>query len=125
MGDNKNSSVAQFYNQKTVFITGATGFMGKVRVWWCGGAVVWCHGSVVSMLDVQVLVEKLLRSTDLQKVIVLIRPKRNVQTQQRLQTLLSSAVFDRYSLATLLCKMSGFMQGTLHRPWTAGESRSC
>jgi len=71
MGDNNNSPVAQFYNKKTVFITGATGFMGKV------------------------LVEKLLRSTDLQKVFVLIRPKKGVQSEQRLESLLSSSVFDR------------------------------
>jgi len=70
MGDNL-SPVAQFYKKKTVFITGATGFMGKV------------------------LVEKLLRSTDLLKVFVLIRPKKNVQTEQRLERLLSSAIFDR------------------------------
>ena len=27
---NNNSPVVEFYNNKTVFITGATGFMGKV-----------------------------------------------------------------------------------------------
>jgi len=68
---NNNSPVAQFYNNKIVFITGATGFMGKV------------------------LVEKLLRSTNILKLLVLIRPKKGVQTEQRLQTLLSSSVFDR------------------------------
>ena len=46
-------------------------------------------------MTVQVLVEKLLRSTDLQKVFVLIRPKKSVQSEQRLETLLSSSVFDR------------------------------
>eukprot|EP00090_Calanus_glacialis_P045488 TRINITY_DN847_c0_g1_i3.p1 TRINITY_DN847_c0_g1~~TRINITY_DN847_c0_g1_i3.p1 ORF type:complete len:495 (-),score=113.85 TRINITY_DN847_c0_g1_i3:79-1563(-) len=68
---NNNSPVVQFYDDKTVFITGATGFMGKV------------------------LVEKLLRSTNILKLLLLIRPKRGVQTEQRLQTLLSSSVFDR------------------------------
>ena len=43
--------VSKFYENKTVFITGATGFMGKV------------------------LVEKLLRSTKVRKIYLLIRPK--------------------------------------------------
>ena len=30
MDVNNNSPVVQFYDNKTVFITGATGFMGKV-----------------------------------------------------------------------------------------------
>ena len=30
MEGNNNSPVLQFYDNKTVFITGATGFMGKV-----------------------------------------------------------------------------------------------
>jgi len=66
------SEVAQFYEDRTVFITGATGFMGKV------------------------LVEKLLRSTNLRKIYLLIRPKRGVEVQTRLQDeLLSSRAFDR------------------------------
>ena len=33
--NNNNSPVLQFYDNKTVFITGATGFMGKVsRAGW-------------------------------------------------------------------------------------------
>ena len=28
--DNQESKIGQFYDDKTVFITGATGFMGKV-----------------------------------------------------------------------------------------------
>jgi len=68
---NNNSPVVQFYNEKTVFITGATGFMGKV------------------------LVEKLLRSTNVAKLYILMRPKKGVETEQRLKVLLSSAAFDR------------------------------
>ena len=68
---NNNSPVVEFYNNKTVFITGATGFMGKV------------------------LVEKLLRSTNVKKLFLLIRPKKGVKTDLRLQTLLESSVFDR------------------------------
>jgi len=69
---NNNSPVVQFYHEKTVFITGATGFMGKV------------------------LVEKLLRSTNVRRLLLLIRPKKGVQTEQRLKTLLTSGVFDRF-----------------------------
>jgi len=71
MEGNNNSAILEFYDSKTVFITGATGFMGKV------------------------LVEKLLRSTNVAKVLLLIRPKKGVETTQRLTDLLQSAVFDR------------------------------
>jgi len=63
--------VETFYKDKTVFITGATGFMGKV------------------------LVEKLLRSTSVARIYLLIRPKKGVPTQQRLAVLLSTKIFDR------------------------------
>ena len=66
-----NSPVVEFYSGKIVFITGATGFMGKV------------------------LVEKLLRSTNVKTIYLLIRPKKGVQTELRLKTLQESSVFDR------------------------------
>ncbi|XP_023328796.1 putative fatty acyl-CoA reductase CG5065 isoform X1 [Eurytemora carolleeae] len=65
------SPVAQFYENRVIFITGSTGFMGKV------------------------LVEKLLRSTSVKKIYLLIRQKKGVATQARLQDLLSSKLFDR------------------------------
>lgn len=68
---NNNSPIVEFYSGKTVFITGATGFMGKV------------------------LVEKLLRSTNVKTIYLLIRPKKGVQTELRLKTLMESSVFDR------------------------------
>ena len=37
--NNNNSPILQFYDNKTVFITGATGFMGKVS---SGGLAVVC-----------------------------------------------------------------------------------
>lgn len=62
-------SVSDFYNGKTVFITGGTGFMGKV------------------------LLEKLLRScSGVAKIYLLIRPKKGQQARERLQQLLSSPV---------------------------------
>ena len=47
------------------------------------------------MLLSQVLVEKLLRSTDVSKIYLLIRPKKGVATAQRLKVLLETKIFDR------------------------------
>jgi len=71
MNNQTTSPVGQFYNDKVVFITGATGFMGKV------------------------LVEKLLRCTNVKQIYLLIRHKKGVETKERLKTLLNSRVFDR------------------------------
>lgn len=65
----QQSNVSAFYNDKTVFITGGTGFMGKV------------------------LLEKLLRSCPgVARIYLLIRPKKGQEAQERLQQLLSSPV---------------------------------
>ncbi|XP_018318430.1 putative fatty acyl-CoA reductase CG5065 [Agrilus planipennis] len=64
-------TVGDFYSGKTVFVTGGTGFMGKV------------------------LLEKLLRSCPgLSKIYVLIRPKRGQDARDRLKELLGSPLFD-------------------------------
>ncbi|CAH1107531.1 unnamed protein product [Psylliodes chrysocephalus] len=66
-----SSSVSDFYNGKTLFITGCTGFMGKV------------------------LLEKLLRSCPgVAKIYLLIRPKKGQEAQERLQQLICSPLFD-------------------------------
>ena len=70
-GGERGSPIQQFYHGKTVFVTGATGFMGKV------------------------LVEKLLRSTTVSKIYVLIRPKKGVATQTRLKHLMEARIFDK------------------------------
>lgn len=65
------SSLRDFYRDRSVFITGATGFMGKV------------------------LVEKLLRScTEIKKVYVLVRPKAGHDIRRRVEELLNAKVFD-------------------------------
>lgn len=63
------NSVADFYNGKNVFITGGTGFMGKV------------------------LLEKLLRSCHgVSKIYLLIRPRKGQNAHERLHQLLRSPV---------------------------------
>lgn len=67
-----HTSVAEFYNGKTVFITGGTGFMGKV------------------------LLEKLLRACPgVAKIYLLIRPKKGQDAHERLKLLLCSPVSTR------------------------------
>ncbi|CAM4477791.1 fatty acyl-CoA reductase 2 isoform X3 [Lepidochelys kempii] len=66
------SSIAAYYNGKTVLITGATGFMGKV------------------------LMEKLLRaSPNVEAVYILVRPKAGQSMQERVANMVKSKVFDR------------------------------
>lgn len=64
--------ISQFYAGRSVFITGGTGFMGKV------------------------LVEKLLRSCpEIKNIYLLIRPKRGQEVSARLNELLNSPLFDK------------------------------
>jgi fatty acyl-CoA reductase len=61
--------IAEFYSHKDVFITGATGFMGKC------------------------LLEKMIRSVpDIGHVMILIRPKRGKTVQERVDSILASKV---------------------------------
>ncbi|XP_072948538.1 putative fatty acyl-CoA reductase CG5065 [Epargyreus clarus] len=65
-------SVAEYYAGKSIFITGATGFLGIV------------------------LVEKLLRSCpDLKTLYLLMRPKKGQSAEERLQEYINSVVFNR------------------------------
>lgn len=64
----QSSKIQQFYNDKNVFITGATGFVGKL------------------------LVEKLLRSTDVAKIFVLIRTKKGKNINTRLDETFNDVV---------------------------------
>ncbi|XP_064599994.1 fatty acyl-CoA reductase 1-like [Liolophura sinensis] len=66
------SPVKKFYDGKTIFITGATGFLGKV------------------------LIEKLLRCcTGIKKMYLLVRPKKGQDVENRVQDLVQCKVFDK------------------------------
>lgn len=64
----ENSEVSEWYRDKTVFMTGGTGFMGKV------------------------LVEKLLRSCPVRKIYLLVRPKKGADIRQRIDDMLNYKV---------------------------------
>ncbi|XP_012263663.2 fatty acyl-CoA reductase 1-like [Athalia rosae] len=67
----EEGEVAKWYRNKVIFVTGATGFMGKV------------------------LVEKLLRSfEDLGPIYVLVRPKRSVRVEERIEKMADSRAFE-------------------------------
>lgn len=62
-------SISDFYAEKTIFITGATGFLGKI------------------------VIEKLLRDCPLvKKIFLLTRSRRGVNPQQRIDNILDSGV---------------------------------
>ncbi|KAF7248088.1 Fatty acyl-CoA reductase 2 [Varanus komodoensis] len=70
--ENTMSSVANYYNGKSVLVTGATGFLGKV------------------------LLEKLLRSShDVKTIYILVRHKAGQSIQSRVVNLVKCKVFDR------------------------------
>ncbi|XP_072160460.1 fatty acyl-CoA reductase wat [Bemisia tabaci] len=67
----EESEIQKFYNGQTVFITGGTGFLGKI------------------------IIEKLLRVTKVKQIYLLVRPKKNVRPQKRLEHMLDDPVFER------------------------------
>ncbi|XP_065574521.1 putative fatty acyl-CoA reductase CG5065 isoform X2 [Artemia franciscana] len=85
------SDIAGFYRNRSIFITGATGFMGKV------------------------LVEKLLRCCPgIKNVYILMRPKRGNDVRTRLEELINTTIFDNLRKAhpevfTKLIPISGDM----------------
>lgn len=80
-------SVVEFYAQKDVLITGATGFMGKC------------------------LVEKLLRSVpDIGRLMILVRPKRGKSVKDRVDAMLSSKVY-RISCSGQVSKYKLLLRG--------------
>ena len=67
--ENQSSEIIKYYRNKSIFITGATGFLGKV------------------------LIEKLLRSCyDLKKIYILVRQKKGQTASQRLNEIFNCKV---------------------------------
>ncbi|XP_075543793.1 fatty acyl-CoA reductase 1-like [Dermacentor variabilis] len=66
---NEESEIARFYEDRAIFITGGTGFIGKV------------------------LLEKLLRSCPVKRIYLLMRSKRGVEPEERLDELFKCEVF--------------------------------
>lgn len=62
------SDIQRFYKDATVFLTGATGFIGKL------------------------FLEKILRSLPIKKVFILVRSKPNAPTSKRMEDLFESIV---------------------------------
>lgn len=102
--ENEQSQIVEFYKGRCVLVTGASGFLGKL------------------------IIEKLLRTcTEIRKIFVLIRPKKNKLAHERLDELLSSVIFDRLrtecsapdSSRTFkhLCSKLIVLQGSLEEPF--------
>lgn len=72
--------IENFYRNKSIFITGATGFLGKV------------------------LIEKLLRSCPfIEKIYILVRPKRGIDSSKRLDELFNSKKVKKFVSTLLEC----------------------
>jgi alcohol-forming fatty acyl-CoA reductase len=68
----KTKSIKEYFDNSHIFITGATGFLGKV------------------------LIEKLLRTCDgIEKIYILMRPKRGLSTSQRFEDFKKHKVFEK------------------------------
>lgn len=76
------TSVRDFYSNKTVFVTGATGFLGKF------------------------IVEKLLSSTNVSKVYILVRPKRGSGIEERFQKYKEDDIFKFRTPVHMLDRLS-------------------
>ncbi|XP_012525416.2 fatty acyl-CoA reductase 1 [Monomorium pharaonis] len=72
MAINPTKSIPAFYAGQSIFLTGATGFLGKV------------------------LIEKILRSCpDVREIFLLMRPKKGLDVNQRLEKILNLPLFDK------------------------------
>ena len=105
MDQSSLSPVRNFYSNKSIFITGATGFIGKVRI----VCFNFCKKiNQLSML-IQVLVEKLLfECPDLKKIYLLLRSKNGQNVKARLEEFFTCTFFQncgRVTEATLRTKV--------------------
>ncbi|XP_074034259.1 fatty acyl-CoA reductase wat [Leptinotarsa decemlineata] len=65
------SNIIPFYKNKNILLTGGTGFLGKM------------------------IIEKLLRTCDVNKIYVIVRPKKGLTPKERLQKLFEEPVFEK------------------------------
>ncbi|XP_049839903.1 putative fatty acyl-CoA reductase CG5065 isoform X4 [Schistocerca gregaria] len=94
----KGTPVQRFFRGRCVLVTGATGFVGKV------------------------LLEKLLRSyPDVDTVYALLRPKKGIGVQQRLQDILSKPAVVHTSTAYVQCVRRQMRECVMEPPMTAAE----
>jgi alcohol-forming fatty acyl-CoA reductase len=85
----ERSEIAEFYNGRSVFITGGTGFMGKVIAPYF--LEIWVK--VITKFHFKALVEKLLRScSGIKNIYLLVRPKRGHEIAERMVELLNGPV---------------------------------
>ncbi|XP_050678163.1 putative fatty acyl-CoA reductase CG5065 isoform X2 [Leptidea sinapis] len=82
-------SVSEFYTDKTVFITGGSGFIGKV------------------------LVEKLLRCCPVRKIFLLMRPKKGGSLKARYHELIRSRAFDNIRQDPLIFEKLHLIRGDI------------
>ncbi|KAJ3641628.1 hypothetical protein Zmor_028124 [Zophobas morio] len=87
-----NSEIKQFFKNQTIFITGGTGFLGKL------------------------IIEKLLRECwDLKKILVLVRPKKGKTPQERFNEILERPCFHHIKNKNVWEKIS-LMEGDCDKP---------
>ena len=80
------TEIQRFYQQKTVFITGGTGFIGKIMI----------EKLLRLLLSFTQLNRKFdSRCTDIARIYLLIREKKGVEPRERLETLFTTKLFDR------------------------------
>jgi len=79
-----SSEILSFYKDKTVFLTGGTGLLGKGAQWTKNKL----RKNIISVLagKISVITEKLLRSTDVKRIYILVRPKRGENVNGRFET---------------------------------------
>ena len=62
------------------------------------------------------LVEKLLRSTSVKRIFLLIRPKKGVQSKVRLETLMSSKIFEKVKETSSIMARVEAIDGDITKP---------
>lgn len=78
--DAKSDRISEIFNGEKIFLTGGTGFMGKV------------------------FIERLLRLTNVDKIYLLVREKRNKKPSERVEEIFQNPVSDFY------CKFNKFYE---------------